>query len=169
MNDKTIVLESTKRGEGLSLYPHVDPIVRRKLEKEDPEFLEKLEKKLPYLKLTFGYGTKFPIVEKEANVFLHMRMTAMIEEIKINKPFFNHMPLEVQNVIVEMAYMLGVPRLMKFYKTWKFLELHEFKKASVEMLDSKWWRELHRLDMLDGVDSIDRAERLSIRMAEAET
>ncbi|MDA3909508.1 MAG: hypothetical protein PF437_10515 [Sulfurimonas sp.] len=67
--------------------------------------------------------------------------------------------------IAEMAYQMGLSGLLKFRKTWKYLEEHEFEKAAVEMLDSKWYRQMHEADMRDGKDSVNRAERLSAMMA----
>ena len=40
--------------------------------------------------------------------------------------------------MIECCYQLGVSGFSKFKKTLAYLEAHEFKKAGVEMLDSKW-------------------------------
>ncbi len=65
-----------------------------------------------------------------------------VAEIKIrvhNKfPFIITLPESVQDVMIECCYQLGVSGFSKFKKTLAYLEAHEFKKAGVEMLDSKW-------------------------------
>ena len=45
---------------------------------------------------------------------------------------------EARNVIIEMVYQLGVMGVRKFAKMTLALEDSDYKKASLEMLDSKW-------------------------------
>ena len=45
---------------------------------------------------------------------------------------------EARNVIIEMVYQLGVTGVRKFVKMILALEDSDYKKASLEMLDSKW-------------------------------
>jgi len=117
---------------------------------------------------TVGFGTLMPLSEKEAKVLLIMRLEPMIKELQKKKPYFKQLPSEVQDVLIEMAYQMGVNGLMGFKNMWAFISEFEFIKASVEMLDSKWYRQMHEADMLDGKDSENRAERLSKRMKAAE-
>jgi len=114
---------------------------------------------------TIGFGTKLPISKKEATVLLRMRLNDKIEELERRKPLFTQLPNEVQEILAEMTYQIGVTGLLKFRKTWLYLEENEFESASIEMLDSKWYRQMHEADMRDGKDSINRAEELSQRMA----
>ena len=51
------------------------------------------------------------------------------------------MPHKIQDVIYEMCYQMGVTGVSKFKKTLAYLENEEFKKASIEMLDSRWARQ----------------------------
>ena len=48
------------------------------------------------------------------------------------------LPEEVQDVVIECCYQLGVSGFSNFKKTLRYLEQHELEKAAVEMLDSKW-------------------------------
>jgi len=168
MKVSTQAVDSIIDGEGYTKFAHVDPIVRKALQRTDLEFLTKLEMMMPELKLTIGNGTLLEITKKEAKILILMRLTPIAEDIERRKPFVNHLAQEAQDVILEMAYMMGVEGLMNFKKTWKYLSEYEYKKASVEMLDSKWYRDLHELDMLDGKDSENRAEKLSRRLAALE-
>lgn len=160
--DNTVI--SIKDGEGFSSLPYIDPLVRIKLQKEDPKALATIEKYLPTLKLTAGYGTLLNLSQKEGTVLVRARLNEKIEGLKIRKPIFTQLPFAIQEVLAEMAYQMGVYKLLQFKKTWKYLEEHEFEKASYEMLDSAWYRQLHEADMLDGTDSVNRAEKLSQRV-----
>ncbi len=54
-----------------------------------------------------------------------------------------------KDVLISMAYQIGVNGLLKFKKTWKYLEGGMYEEASNEMLDSEWARD----------DSPERAQR----------
>jgi lysozyme len=58
-----------------------------------------------------------------------------------------------QEVLINMIFNLGAPRLGTFKKFWKALKANDFDLASVEMLDSKWARQVG-----------NRATELAIRM-----
>lgn len=87
---------------------------------------------------TLGYGTLMPISKLEATLLLRTRLYAMIEALKNKQPVFNRLPKDVQAILAEMAYQMGVNGLLKFKKTWKYLEDFEFEKAADEGLNSLW-------------------------------
>lgn len=43
-----------------------------------------------------------------------------------------------QNVLIEMMYNLGAPRLSGFDKMWAALKNHDYKTAAAEMRNSLW-------------------------------
>ena len=45
-------------------------------------------------------------------------------------------------VVLDMAFNVGVPRLKGFVKMWKAIELDDYEQAAIEMLDSKWARQV---------------------------
>ena len=90
---------------------------------------------------TIGYGTKLPITEEEAKLILKYRLDKKIEELTSYKPEVKSMPFDVQNVLYEMSYQLGVGGLLKFKKMWEALNAESYVKAADEMLDSKWARQ----------------------------
>jgi len=49
---------------------------------------------------------------------------------------------EAFEIIVEMSFQLGYPRLSKFVKFQKALQEQNYKEASNQMLDSKWARQV---------------------------
>ena len=106
---------------------------------------------------TIGYGTLLPITQLEATLILRSRLNSKIKELNERQPIYKTLPEEAQAIVAGMAYQLGVTGLLKFKKTWGYLEDHEFKKASVEMLSSLW-----------AAQTPNRAKELSIRMAKLE-
>lgn len=149
------IVVSIKENEGFRSLPYIDPLVRSKLQREDPTALKIIEEYLPTLNLTAGYGTLLNFSQKEGTVLLRARLLEKTEDLKRKKPLFTQLPNEAQEVLAEMAYQLGVYKLLKFVKMWEYLEEHDFKNAAVEMLDSIWAKQ-----------TPNRAEELAKRMSE---
>ena len=49
-----------------------------------------------------------------------------------------------QLILMDMAFNMGVPRLCKFRKMWNAIHEQNFEAASLEMMDSKWARQVGR-------------------------
>ena len=47
-----------------------------------------------------------------------------------------------QRIIIDMAFNMGVPRLGKFKKMWKAIDNKDFPSAKIEMLDSRWAKQV---------------------------
>lgn len=47
-----------------------------------------------------------------------------------------------QRVLIDMAFNIGVPRLKKFVKMWQAIHDKDFDEASVQMLDSRWAKQV---------------------------
>ena len=62
-------------------------------------------------------------------------------------------PSEVKEILVNMMFNLGRPRLSKFKKMNGHLEMGDWKSAAVEGRDSRWYRQVG-----------NRAERLMTRL-----
>jgi len=88
---------------------------------------------------TLGYGTKMPITEDEAELILIHRFRIMQKELDI--ALKNKVETRVLNILDEMAYQLGVPKLLTFKKMIKALENKDYLEASKEMIDSEWHKE----------------------------
>ena len=91
--------------------------------------------------LTIGYGTKLPIEPGEAELLLKHRLYRKRSELIQKWNEFLSLPGSVQEIVLEMCYQLGVNGFLTFKKTIKYLEDRQWKKASIEMLDSKWARQ----------------------------
>lgn len=57
-------------------------------------------------------------------------------------PALEDYPQPVQRVLVNMTFNLGRPRLSKFKKMIKAVESHDWNEAAVQMIDSKWYRQV---------------------------
>ena len=66
-------------------------------------------------------------------------------------------PCEVQEILVNMMFNMGRPRLSQFKNFTKALEEQDWKKAAVEGRDSRWHKQVY-----------NRAERLMVRMENVE-
>jgi lysozyme len=119
--------------------------------------------------ITIGYGTKlhkrkgmnpnnFPLTinEAAATEMLNDDLTETINALQRSKQgaVFNNLSQTRKNLIISMAYQLGVTGVLKFKKTWKFLAAEMYSEAATEMLDSKWF-----------LDTPERAKRHSVVMA----
>ena len=57
---------------------------------------------------------------------------------------FTSLPREVQGVLIEMVFNLGKFGLAKFKKFLDYINKKDWKKASIEMLDSDWSKQVGR-------------------------
>ena len=88
---------------------------------------------------TIGYGTKLPITKEEAQLLLEYRLNQVIDELTERKLKDLNLKEEAVFILYDMAYNMGVPKLMQFKKMWEALEVQDYSKASAEMMDSKWY------------------------------
>jgi lysozyme len=87
----------------------------------------------------YGFAIKDLVLDEDlAEIILRRKLDKLIDNADKKFKFLKDMPTEVQDVIYEMCYQLGITGVSKFKKTLAYLENYEFKMASVEMLDSRW-------------------------------
>lgn len=129
----------------------------------------------PYLcpnkNLTIGYGRNLEngITEREAVVLLENDLLNLKLELEDKLPLFKKLDDIRQNVILEMAYNMGLPNLLKFKNMIEFLKKNDFDSASKEMLNSKWHENFKKYDLQDGKannNGLLRSEYLSKLMKE---
>ena len=78
------------------------------------------------------------LTEEEA-YYLCMNDIAIVEkELLANKSIVNQLTDVRQMILVDMAFNMGVPRLMQFKNMWMAIEKVNYPLACLEMLDSKW-------------------------------
>lgn len=112
------LLKSIVEHEGFSPTAYPDPI----------------SKGAPY---TFGHGLT-SITESESLEIVKNRVTSIISALSIKLPYFQKLPEPAKEVLIEMAYQMGVSGLLGFKKTLNFVKIGDYVGASKEMHNSQW-------------------------------
>jgi len=87
----------------------------------------------------YGFAIKDLVLSRDiCDTILEAKVSELKLRIQQKFPFISDLPDEVQNVVIEMCYQMGVSGFSKFKKTISLLESKEFLSASKEMLDSRW-------------------------------
>jgi len=78
------------------------------------------------------------LTEEEA-YYLCMNDIAIVEkELLASKPIVNQLNAVRQMILIDMAFNMGVPRLMQFKNMWLAIEKVNYLLACEEMIDSRW-------------------------------
>ena len=94
---------------------------------------------LGYDTIGYGFAIKDLVLDKDiADQILTRKVYDLVCKIQDKFRWFDKLPQEAADVVVNMCFQLGVTGFSKFKKTIVLLKSHKFKAASVEMLDSKW-------------------------------
>ena len=93
---------------------------------------------------TIGYGflvSELHLDEDVCDIILERKLGELKLSIHKKFPFVLDLPEEVQDVVIEMCYQMGLTGFSKFKKTIAFLRLNKFREAATEMLDSRWYKQ----------------------------
>ena len=97
-------------------------------------------------KQTIGYGTLLEdgITEAEAELLLRHRLDLMAEELERSRigDVYKNLQPNARRAVLNMAYNMGVPRLLGFKRMWAALGKGDYERAAAEALDSDYAREL---------------------------
>lgn len=95
-------------------------------------------------KATAGYGCNLhePLSENVCGIMLAERFDAACLDLDRNIPEWRHWPHSAGNAIAEMAYNLGIPRLMRFENMLAACRAGDWRKAAAECVDSDWARQV---------------------------
>jgi lysozyme len=102
----------------------------------------------PAGKLTIGYGFNIEdrgLPKKVADFWLDYEIDVMRSELSHacgNMKFFENISDARFDVLIDMSFNMGVPRLLGFSKMFKALDKGNYDKAADEMLDSRWARQV---------------------------
>ena len=118
------LLESIKKHEGFRSKPYPDPIHGWDVP-------------------TFGIGFTY-ITEEESEYLLKRRVARIREQLTTSIPKFTSLSENIQNILIEMAFQLGIVGLLRFKKTLTAISNEDYEEAAKEMLDSKWARQVPR-------------------------
>ena len=101
----------------------------------------------------FGYDVGTPVSEQRVEEAFDIDVQVVLRECDKLYPDFDNLPEEVQQIIANMMFNLGRPRLSKFKGMKKGVDEKNWNAAADEMVDSRWYRQVGK-----------RAERLVERM-----
>ena len=87
----------------------------------------------------YGFAIKDLVLEEDLCDEILLRKLRILGRSVMGKfPFFDSLPSDCKDVLMEMCYQLGVTGVSKFKKALKAMEDGDWEKAADEMLDSKW-------------------------------
>ena len=92
-------------------------------------------------KLTIGVGRNIEdmgITEDEAIYLLRNDVARFAAELAQAKPVVKTLDDVRYYVLLNMAFNLGINRLLKFSKMWQAIEDGRYSDAALEMQDSRW-------------------------------
>ena len=98
------------------------------------------------------------ISEDRVNEAFDADIEIVLSDCNILYPDFEDLPEEAQQIIANMMFNLGRPRLSKFVGMKRGVDEKDWNSAADEMVDSRWYRQVGA-----------RAERLVNRMREIES
>lgn len=96
-------------------------------------------------KLTIGVGRNIEdlgITQDEAEFLLENDIDRCVLELSKSYPWFKNLTDERQDVLIDMAFNLGITRLRGFKNMISAVESGDYVRASAEMLNSSWARQV---------------------------
>ena len=91
--------------------------------------------------LACNNGVPEPMPIENADKILDIKIRKLINSVNKRLPWLESKPIELQEVVYEMGYQLGIPGLMSFKNTLRFMEIGNYYQASQNMLQSKWFKQ----------------------------
>ena len=100
-----------------------------------------------------GQPVGTPVSEERVNELFDKDCQVVLDECKVLYEDFDTLPEEVKQIIANMMFNMGRPRLSKFKGMKAGVDARDWNKAADEMVDSGWYRQV-----------TNRAQRLVDRM-----
>lgn len=90
--------------------------------------------------ITIGWGTNLSagISHEVAIILFNMRYDRAVAECRSAFPWFDTLDDVRQDVIVNLAYNMGVSSLLNFHKMLASIARQDWDEAAYELLNSKW-------------------------------
>tara|TARA_R110000803_G_scaffold77251_1_gene142116 strand:- start:1629 stop:2072 length:444 start_codon:yes stop_codon:yes gene_type:complete len=101
----------------------------------------------------YGQDVGTPVDRERINECFRSDLENVVLDCKRLYPDFDELPEEVQEIIANMMFNMGRPRLSKFKGMKRGVDARDWHMAAEEMVDSKWYTQV-----------TNRAERLVERM-----
>ena len=100
-----------------------------------------------------GQAVGTPVSNDRVDAAFDGDVEVVLSECKVLYPDFEDLPEEAQQIIANMMFNLGRPRLSKFVGMKRGVDAKDWNRAADEMVDSAWYRQV-----------TNRADRLGERM-----
>ena len=101
----------------------------------------------------YGKPVGTPISDDRVNELFDQDVQVTIDECKLLYNNFDELPEEAQQIIANMMFNMGRPRLSRFHKMKRAVDAGDWEEAGNQMKDSRWYDQV-----------TTRAERLVKRM-----
>ena len=101
----------------------------------------------------YGKPVGTEVSEERVNELFEKDVQVTIDECKLLYNDFDELPEEAQQIIANMMFNMGRPRLSRFHKMKKAVDARDWVEAGNQMKDSRWYNQV-----------TTRADRLVERM-----
>lgn len=98
--------------------------------------------------VTIGFGRMIDerlsggISEEEAETLLANDICTALRELDTRMPWWKNLPIPARRGLLNMAFNLGLPRLIKFRRMLRALQAGDWENARKEALDSRWAKQV---------------------------
>tara|TARA_R110000822_G_scaffold199819_2_gene337485 strand:+ start:2283 stop:2756 length:474 start_codon:yes stop_codon:yes gene_type:complete len=89
-----------------------------------------------------GLPIDYPISEERVTECFGDDIEGVCNDLDRNLSWWVRLAEDHQRVLANMAFNLGINRLLKFKKFLKALQENDFEKAAEEMIDSRWAKQV---------------------------
>ena len=79
-----------------------------------------------------------PVSEERIKECFKKDIQNVIDDLDRNMDWWKNLPEDLQKVMANMCFNLGITRLLKFKNFLAAMEDKDWDKAAVEMIDSRW-------------------------------
>ena len=106
----------------------------------------------------YGKPVGTPVSEERVNELFDKDIQITIDECEQLFGNFQDLPEEVQQILANMMFNLGRPRLSKFRRLCKAVAERNWKECAIQMEDSKWHKQVTKradslISSMNAVDS----------------
>ena len=90
----------------------------------------------------YGAEVGTAVAESRCIEVFNQDVEIVLSDCKILYPDFDELPEEVQQIIANMMFNMGRPRLSKFKGMKRGVDARDFMAAADEMVDSRWYTQV---------------------------
>ena len=90
-----------------------------------------------------GFNLEAGMSQEEAELLASFRINKIAEVLRYKIKNFNSLSATRQDVLIDVAYNVGINGLLGFEKMLTAIDELDYKRAKLELLDSNAARELH--------------------------